>query len=821
MNNRDVLRLLPRINSAQDVRALAREDLPELCTEVRSCIIDTISKTSGHFASGLGVVELTVALHYVYNTPQDILVWDVGHQAYPHKILTGHRRDLATIRQHHGLHAFIWRGESPYDWLSTGHASTSIGSALGLAVAERAKPVGKRRKVVAIIGDGALSGGCAFEALNHAGSLKDIDLTVILNDNEMSISENVGSLAQGLSHVISSPHYVKLVEGGKRILKSLPAVRDLAMRAQEHVKGMLMPGTLFEEFGFNYIGPIDGHDVGRLVTILQNIREMSGLTFLHVVTTKGKGYAPAEQDPVCYHGVPSFNPDEGICPKQNKEDLSFSATFGQWLCDKAATDPTLMGITPAMREGSGMAQFAKRFPKQFFDVAIAEQHAMVFASGLAAGGMRPVVNIYSTFMQRAYDGLIHDMAIQNLPIILCLDRGGLVGPDGPTHNGSFDIAYTRTVPNLVIMAPSTRCELYQMLNTAYELKCPVVIRYPRTNGESLRNAHLSLKEDVPFKAAACLNLAPWHEVALSARRPQAVASTASTDATADTTAANTYATTLSLLGLSEADLAAASNSVAAASAAPAAVATGSATTATGSGSSAATTVSAAVASLLPLGRHKKVAILGFGPLVHDLMSLAQTEEFTLINMRFIKPLNEDLVALVAKEYDLIVTVEEGSCLGGIGEGIAAVMAALPASQCRAQILNIGVGDNFVMEGTRAEVLAEQGLTSATIRAQIVAALEPQTVSTRSCWSGTGSSGTAASMPSQEVNEQLPAAAPGTVLAPTSAGTNMVARTNMAANTNMAARSHNTARPRKSKLAAAQDNDATNKAEATLALAGTA
>ena len=519
MEDTNTYKLLDHINDASDVRALARTQLPQLCDEVRTCIIDTISKTAGHLASGLGVVELTVALHYVYDTPHDILVWDVGHQAYPHKILTGHRKELATIRQYNGLHAFIWRNETPYDLITTGHASTSIGSALGLAVAERNKPKEQRRKVVAIIGDGALSGGCAFEALNHAGSFKDIDLTVILNDNEMSISENVGSIAQGLSHVISSPHYVKLVEGGKRILHSLPAVKDFALRAQEHVKGMIMPGTMFEEFGFNYIGPVDGHDVNRLESILENVKEMSGLTFLHVVTKKGKGYEPAERDPICYHGVPAFNPQEGICSNGSSEDKSYSAAFGRWMCDKAVADRKLMAVTPAMRIGSGLVKFAERYPHQFFDVAIAEQHAMVFASGLAAGGMRPVVNIYSTFMQRAYDGLIHDMAIQDLPIILCLDRGGIVGSDGPTHNGAFDIAYSRTVPNLLIMAPSSRHDLYYMLNTAYAYGKPSVIRYPRATGESLmvgtgenaKEERLSLDKCFKIGQAKALNLSTFEQ----------------------------------------------------------------------------------------------------------------------------------------------------------------------------------------------------------------------------------------------------------------------------------------------------------------------
>ena len=697
----DKFQLLNGINDATDVRALPRDALPQLCAEVRSCLIDTVSKTAGHLASGLGVVELTVALHYVYDTPKDIIVWDVGHQAYPHKILTGHRQELQTIRQKNGLHAFIWRGETPYDLISTGHASTSVGSALGLAVAERNKPQDKRRKVIAVIGDGALSGGCAFEALNQAGSFKDIDLTVILNDNEMSISENVGSIAQGLSHVISSPHYVKLVEGGKRILKSFPAVRDLALRAQEHVKGMLMPGTLFEELGFNYIGPVDGNDVERLTTILQNIKEISGLKFLHIITKKGKGYEPAEQDPVCYHGVPAFNPDQGIDRNSTKEDRSYSAAFGRWLCDRAVTDRKLMGVTPAMRIGSGMAEFARTYPHQFFDVGIAEQHAMVFASGLAAGGLRPVVNIYSSFMQRAYDGLIHDMAIQDLPIMLCLDRGGVVGPDGPTHNGSFDIAYTRTVPNLLIMAPSTRHELYTMMNTGYAYEHPCVIRYPRSNGESLmelsadgseRPVRLSLEQTLKIGQVECLHLTHSHQAQLDDHWRELLGMTADNVPSLPAPAVS-GATTADVITVN-----------ASADAATVAVAAND---------------SEHVADNA-LGKQHKIALLCFGTCAHDLVPLAQSEDLTLINMRFIKPLKEDLVRALAAEYDLLVTVEEGAKLGGIGEHIAAVVSELPRSKQRASVLTLGLNDAFIMEGLRPELLAEQGMSPQGIKERISA-----------------------------------------------------------------------------------------------------
>ena len=457
--------LLDKIKSAKDLRSLPVSELKDVCAEVRSFLIDSVSKTAGHFASGLAVVELTTALHYVFDTPKDKIIWDVGHQSYPHKILTGHKDELRTIRQKNGLHAFIWRGESEYDVLSTGHASTSIGSALGLAVANKAQDL--PNKVVAVIGDGALSGGAAYEAMNNAGSTKDTDLIVILNDNEMSISNNVGSVAQYLASILANPYYVKLIEGGKKALKSLPTIKEIAEKAQEHVKGMIMPGTLFEELGFNYIGPVDGNNVENLVAILQNVKKIGGLQFVHVVTKKGKGYEKAEQNPTKYHGVPCFDPDVGIADSIDNGKISFSDEFGNWLCDRAKVDDKLVGITPAMPVGSGMSNFAKEYQDRFFDVGIAEQHAFVFASGLAAGGMHPVVAIYSTFLQRAYDGLIHDMAVQNLPILVAVDRGGIVGPDGPTHQGIFDLAFMRCIPNLVIMTPSSLKEQYLMLTTGY------------------------------------------------------------------------------------------------------------------------------------------------------------------------------------------------------------------------------------------------------------------------------------------------------------------------------------------------------------------
>lgn len=515
-------KLLDSINSPEDLRKLSESELPQLCSELREYLIDTISKTAGHLASGLATVELAVAIHYVFNTPDDKLVWDVGHQAYPHKILTGHREELKTIRKKNGLHAFIWRGETPYDLISTGHASTSIGSALGLAVAQ--KRLGLSNETVAVIGDGALSGGAAYEALNNAGEMKDLNMLVILNDNEMSISHNVGAVARRLTTILTNPHYVKLMKGGQQVLKKLPAIHELALRAQEHVKGMVMPGTLFEELGFNYSGPVDGHDVLGLIAILRNLRAIGGLQFLHVFTKKGKGYPPAEADPIGYHGVPVFDPDHGIEDIKTSQK-TFSAQFGRWLCDRAEIDPRLAAITPAMRVGSGMSNFAARFPDKFYDVGIAEQHAMIFASGLAAGGLHPVVNIYSTFLQRAYDGIIHDFALQDLTAMLVVDRGGIVGPDGPSHQGCFDIAYMRTVPNLVIMAPSSLDEEYLMLNTGYACAHPCVVRFPRAEGtESGRK--IGPDETIKIGKARVLSdrggdlaIAAFGPVALSLEKP--------------------------------------------------------------------------------------------------------------------------------------------------------------------------------------------------------------------------------------------------------------------------------------------------------------
>lgn len=474
--------LLSQINSPDDLRLLPKEKLQPLCDELRAYLLESVSQTSGHLASGLGTVELTVALHYVYQTPFDQLIWDVGHQAYPHKILTGRRDLMCTIRKKNGLHPFPWREESPYDVLSVGHSSTSISAGLGIAVAAEKENAG--RKTVCVIGDGAITAGMAFEAINHAGSIHT-DMLVILNDNEMSISENVGALNNHLARLFTGSFYSTLREGGKKLLSGLPPIKEFVRRTEEQVKGFVSPvGTMFETLGFNYIGPIDGHDIEELISTLKNMRNMSGPQFLHIKTKKGKGYSPAEEDPIGFHGVPQFNHLSGKLP-QTKSVPTYSTIFGDWLCDMAAQDPKIIGITPAMREGSGMVEFSRRFPEQYFDVAIAEQHAVTFAAGLAIAGYKPVVAIYSTFLQRAYDQLIHDVAIQNLPVIFAIDRAGIVGADGQTHQGAFDLSFMRCIPNMTIMCPSNENEMRQMLYTAYTMNSPVAVRYPRGNAQGV------------------------------------------------------------------------------------------------------------------------------------------------------------------------------------------------------------------------------------------------------------------------------------------------------------------------------------------------
>ncbi|RQM77666.1 1-deoxy-D-xylulose-5-phosphate synthase [Aeromonas jandaei] len=598
-----------------ELRSLPKERLPVLCNELREYLLRSVSRSSGHFASGLGTVELTVALHYVYNTPFDRLIWDVGHQAYPHKILTGRRDQIHTIRQKDGLHPFPWRGESEYDVLSVGHSSTSIGAALGMAVAAESEGLG--RKVVAVIGDGAITAGMAFEALNHAGDVHK-DMLVILNDNEMSISENVGALNNHLARVMSGKLYTTIREGGKKVLAGLPPVKELAKRAEEHLKGMVVPGTLFEEFGFNYIGPIDGHDIEALVETLRNMRNLKGPQLLHVKTKKGKGYEPAEKDPIGYHAVPKFNPDECALPKASGAKPTFSAIFGQWLCDMAAKDEKLVGITPAMREGSGLVKFSQQYPDRYFDVAIAEQHAVTFAAGLAIADKKPVVAIYSSFLQRAYDQVIHDVALQELPVLFAIDRAGLVGADGPTHQGAFDISFLRTVPNMVIMTPSDENECRQMLYTGYRHQGPAAVRYPR--GSSLSDAPISQE--------------------------------------------------MQALALGKGRI---------------------------------------------IREGKGTAILAFGTLLQHAKAAAETLDATLVDMRFVKPMDEALVLSLAASHDHFVTIEDNAIMGGAGSALNELL--MRNKQCK-PVLNLGLPDRFVEQGTQQEIYALLGLDDAGIQHSI-------------------------------------------------------------------------------------------------------
>src|SRR5476649_1882615 len=567
--------LLETIASPADLRRLPAAKLAELAGELRQFLIHSVATRGGHFAAGLGTVELTIALHYVFNTPDDRLVWDVGHQAYPHKVLTGRREQLHTIKQDSGLAPFPTRSESEYDTFGVGHSSTSISAALGMAVA--AARNAEIRRVVAVIGDGALTAGLAFEALNHAGSLP-ADLLVILNDNDMSISENVGALSNHFARALSGRMYAHLRESGKKVLRQMPTVWELARRSEEHLKGMVLPGTLFEEMGFNYIGPIDGHDVKALVSTLRNLQKLHGPQFLHVVTRKGKGYAPAEADPIKWHGPGPFDPTSGTIFKEKSTGPTYSQIFGQWLCDMAARDPKIIGITPAMREGSGLVEFSKRFADRYFDVAIAEQHALTFAAGLAAEGLKPVVAIYSTFLQRAYDQLIHDIALQNLAVVFAVDRAGLVGSDGATHQGSYDLSYLRCIPNLVIMAPADENECRQMLYTATELGAPAIVRYPRGTGPGV-----ALVEQM---------------------------------------------------------------------------------------------------NALPLGRaqvrregRSGLALLVFGTLLDSVQKVAERLDATLVNMRFIKPLDEDLIIELSGQHRAFVTIEENAVAGGAGSAVAELLTS--------------------------------------------------------------------------------------------------------------------------------------------------
>jgi 1-deoxy-D-xylulose-5-phosphate synthase len=607
--------LLSRLDSPADLRRLSVETLPALAQELRQFLIHSVSARGGHLAAGLGTVELTIALHYVFDAPDDRLVWDVGHQAYPHKVLTGRRERLSTIKQPGGLAPFPARSESEYDTFGVGHSSTSISAALGMAIA--AARQGESRRAVAIIGDGALTAGMAFEALNHAGSLPT-DLLVILNDNNMSISENVGALSKHFARALSGRVYTHLREGGKKMLRQIPTVRELARRSEKHLKGMVLPGTLFEEMGFNYIGPVDGHDVRALVKTLQNLRKLHGPQFLHVVTRKGKGYAPAEADPITWHGPGPFDPASGTLFKEKSTGPTYSQVFGQWLCDMAAADPTIIGITPAMREGSGLVEFSKRFPDRYFDVAIAEQHAVTFAAGLATEGLKPIVALYSTFLQRAYDQLIHDVVLQELPVVFAVDRAGLVGSDGATHQGSYDLSFLRCIPNLVIMAPSDENECRQMLYTASTLNGPGVVRFPRGTGPG-----------VPVIAQM---------------------------------------------------------------------------------------------TALPVGRgqirregESGLALLVFGALLEAAQKIAERLDATLVNMRFVKPLDEELVIELAARHRAIVTIEENAISGGAGSSVGEL---LDSRGLQVRRLHLGIPDRFIEHGSRETCLAAAGLDIAGLNASV-------------------------------------------------------------------------------------------------------
>ena len=597
--------LLSLVDEPAQLRDLAQDKLPAFSKELREYLLNSVSQSSGHLASGLGTVELTVALHYVYNTPEDRLVWDVGHQAYPHKILTGRRDQMHTIRQKDGLHPFPFREESPYDTFSVGHSSTSISAALGMAIA--AEKEGKDRKTVAVIGDGAITAGMAFEAMNHMGDVNP-NVLIILNDNEMSISENVGALNNHFARILSGSFYTNIREGSKKLLSGLPPVKELASRMEEHLKGMVIPGTFFEELGLNYIGPIDGHDVNMLVDTLRNMRNLKGPQLLHIKTQKGKGYKPAEADPIGYHGVPKFDPSMSKLPKSKPGAATFSNVFGDWLCDMAAQDDKLMAITPAMREGSGMVRFSKEYPAQYFDVAIAEQHAVTLAAGLACEGLKPVVAIYSSFLQRAYDQLIHDVALQNLPVLFAIDRAGIVGADGETHQGAYDLSFMRCIPNMIIMAPSDTNECRQMLYTGYQCNQPVAVRYPRGS------------------AGTC-------EVE----------------------------STMSAIEIGKAR---------------------------------------------SIKQGNKVAILSFGTLLENAKVAAEELNATVIDMRFIKPLDTDAISKLLSSHDVIVTLEDNAIAGGAGSAVNEYLAAIKAD---VTILNLGIPDEFIKHGTQDEMHAEMGL----------------------------------------------------------------------------------------------------------------
>ena len=597
--------LLDKIKSPADLRRLERKQLPQLATELRAFLIDSVAQTGGHLSSNLGTVELTIALHTVFDTPEDRLVWDVGHQCYAHKILTGRRAGMSRLRMQGGVSGFPKRSESPHDTFGVGHSSTSISAALGMALAARQK--GEERKAIAIIGDGAMSAGMAFEALNNAG-VADADMLVILNDNEMSISPPVGALNNILTRLTSSRTFNAAREAGRHMLGFAPPLLELARRAEEHVKGMIAPGTLFEEFGFQYYGPIDGHDLDALIPTLENLRDLKGPKFLHVITKKGQGYKLAEADPILYHGVSKFAPGEGIQSAKGPGKLTYTQVFGDWLCDMARADSRLVGITPAMREGSGLVRFACEHPDRYFDAGIAEQHAVTFAAGLACEGLKPVVAIYSTFLQRAYDQLIHDVALQNLPVVFAVDRGGLVGADGPTHHGTFDLSFVTCIPNMVVMTPAGEAECRRMLSTAYALDCPSMVRYPRGGGMG--------------------------------------------------------------------------------------------------------TVPEANLDTLPLGRGEVirrgsgVALLAFGSLVPAALAAGEELDATVINMRFVKPIDAELIVELAGNHSLLVSVEENAVIGGAGSEVGRVLT----EHCLdVPLIRLGLPDRFIDHGEQGQLLAELGL----------------------------------------------------------------------------------------------------------------
>ncbi len=597
--------LLDTISTPAQLRELDCKQLPQLTEELRQFLVESVSKTGGHLSSNLGTVELTVALHYVFDTPHDRLVWDVGHQSYPHKILTGRREGMTKLRTHGGVSGFPKRSESEFDTFGVGHSSTSISAALGMAQAAKLK--GEARRTVAIIGDGAMSAGQAFEALNNGG-VADADMLVILNDNDMSISRPVGALNKYLARLLSGKTFNAARKAGEKVLGVSPSLLEFANRVEEHVKGMLTPGTLFEEFGFNYIGPIDGHDLDSLIPTLQNLQQLSGPQFLHVITRKGQGYKLAEADPILYHGVSKFHPEVGIEDGNTSGKPTYTQIFGNWLCDMAAADPKLVGITPAMAEGSGMVRFAEEFPERYFDVGIAEQHAVTFAGGLACEGMRPVLAIYSTFLQRGYDQLLHDIALQNLPVVFALDRGGLVGADGPTHHGTFDLSYLTSIPNLTVMTPSDEEECRRMLTTAYRLNSPSAVRYPRGTG------------------------------------PGVATDTALND--------------------------------------------------------------------LPLGKGeirrkgKGVALLAFGSMLTPALAAAEELDATVANMRFVKPIDSELIVELAREHSLLVSIEENAIIGGAGSEVARVLEEIKHS---AQFIRMGLPDRFIDHGDQSLLLSEIGL----------------------------------------------------------------------------------------------------------------